>query len=483
LRAHEISSVLLTLVLLQGTASGEGRPVVAVFEIEAAGATVKPAVRANLTRYLATKLAESGVYDVVPPDKVKEALTARKKESYKQCFDQSCQIEIGRELAASKSLATQLMKVGSKCVVTSNLYDLRKSTTERAASGKGACDEDEIMTTIEEVVRKLSALRLATEAPAPAPAPPPAPPPAPAAPSRPAPPISEVYFVDLRPAMAATKAGKKAKQELKQLFDRSQAELNARQAELKAAQASSTPDAKKLAQAKFTALQRLYVARQKELSDREAALTAPLAKGLTTLVERSNREAGRGIILNIAQYAGVLADPTACDQSAWLAASYDRGALLPLQHRAACRFAGALFVEPSKILGQTKEGQALEQQLKKKRDELQGILDRENQRLRSLAKEQRERELIEVQKKYLAFQKELQSLKTSQMQAIDQRFRERLRKAAAGSRAILIWKQPEAGPAPLAITPSCDATGWAIRVLNGLAAPDELRRFCPAVAL
>ena len=157
----------------------------AVFGIEAKDVKLKPSVLASLTTYLASQLSESGAFEVVPPDKLKEALVGKKKESYKQCYKQTCQIEIGQELAADKALSTQVMKVGTKCIVTCNLYDLKKSTSGRAATAEGKCTEDGINASLKQAVAKLTAKSTPPpapppSAPTPAPSPAPAPEPAPA---------------------------------------------------------------------------------------------------------------------------------------------------------------------------------------------------------------------------------------------------------------------------------------------------------------
>ncbi len=190
---------VLALALLVPAAAAAKKPIVAVFGIENQGTGLSPEIVDRLTIYLASKLTESGAYEVVPQDKLKEALATKKKESYKQCYAQSCQIEVGQELAANRALSTQLLKVGRSCVVTLNLYDLRTSTAARAATGRGGCDEDSIMASIDGAFAKLAA-GATPPAPTPAPAkpiaaatpPPPAsPPPAPAAVD--APPSTPVY--------------------------------------------------------------------------------------------------------------------------------------------------------------------------------------------------------------------------------------------------------------------------------------------------
>ena len=131
------------------------KPIVAVFTIEDKGARLKKKLRERLSDYLAMTLAATGKYRVVPRDQLKKRLVQQKRRSYKKCFDQSCQIEIGKELAAQKSLSTVIMKLGSKCMVTSVLYNLRTAASEGGATAEGGCSEDAIVASIKTVVKKL----------------------------------------------------------------------------------------------------------------------------------------------------------------------------------------------------------------------------------------------------------------------------------------------------------------------------------------
>ncbi len=105
--------------------------------------------------YLATRLTESGRYQVVPRDQLRQRLVQEKKKSYKECFDQTCQIEIGKELAAEKTLSTKVIRLGKRCTVTLTLYDLRKAATEAAASQHGSCGEDEVIGSLDKALDKL----------------------------------------------------------------------------------------------------------------------------------------------------------------------------------------------------------------------------------------------------------------------------------------------------------------------------------------
>ncbi len=86
---------------------------------------------------------------------MKARLSGSKSASHKTCYDQSCQIELGKELAAEKIIATKLIKLGSRCTVASTLYDLKKSVTESAATVHGKCGEDDIVNSLDETILKL----------------------------------------------------------------------------------------------------------------------------------------------------------------------------------------------------------------------------------------------------------------------------------------------------------------------------------------
>jgi len=147
---------VLSLLLAAPSPALAKKPIVAVFDIQTKQVRIKRATLRNLSDYLATKLAATGAYRVIPRSQLKKKLVAQKKKSYKLCYAQSCQIEIGKELSAGKSLSTKLMKVGRKCMFTATLYDLRSATTEKAATVPCKCSEDEFVTCIDRVVRKIS---------------------------------------------------------------------------------------------------------------------------------------------------------------------------------------------------------------------------------------------------------------------------------------------------------------------------------------
>jgi TolA-binding protein len=147
---------LLVVSALCSSAAVAGEPVVAVFHLEVKGAGLKSAAVASLSDYLATRVAASGKYKVVPRAEVERLLSAAKVQSYKSCYDEACQIELGKQLAAEKTLQSKVSKIGSACVVTLALYDLREAATERAGTGRGACTEDGVLASIDVALRELT---------------------------------------------------------------------------------------------------------------------------------------------------------------------------------------------------------------------------------------------------------------------------------------------------------------------------------------
>lgn len=156
-RGSWIVSVFLVLHAIPSSAQVAARPVLAVFDIENRDAPLNARLLDGLTGFLVARLAGHGVYAIVPREQVKARLVDQKRESYQSCYAESCQIELGKELAAQKSLATVVLRIGKTCEVTATMYDLARATTERAATSGGPCSEEGVKAALEAVASELSA--------------------------------------------------------------------------------------------------------------------------------------------------------------------------------------------------------------------------------------------------------------------------------------------------------------------------------------
>jgi hypothetical protein len=147
--------VLVLVLASSNVLAEEFVPVVAVFEIENRGSPLSGDELVALTDYLGTKLGEQGRYQIIPRQEIKKRLVEQKAASYKQCYDQSCQIEVGREMAAQFTVSASISRVGRTCIITAAMYDLKKAATHKTGTAKGPCTADDLLSAVELIAQKL----------------------------------------------------------------------------------------------------------------------------------------------------------------------------------------------------------------------------------------------------------------------------------------------------------------------------------------
>ena len=76
-------------------------------------------------------------------------------ESYKQCYDQKCQIEMGRLLSASHMMTSKVFKLGKECSVRISIIDLEKYAIIHARTATCGCDKTSIGESLEKNVKLL----------------------------------------------------------------------------------------------------------------------------------------------------------------------------------------------------------------------------------------------------------------------------------------------------------------------------------------
>lgn len=152
-RMPPLAAFLLS-ALLGGAAVAADRSIVAVFDVEAEEAEVPKPILRKLSRILDAQIASCG-YQTVPRAEIFGRLRQKQRDSYRQCRDQGCQIELGRELSAQKVLSTRIERIGQRCVVNANLYDLRKAASERAAVSEGGCAAGDLHRQIKQIAGQI----------------------------------------------------------------------------------------------------------------------------------------------------------------------------------------------------------------------------------------------------------------------------------------------------------------------------------------
>lgn len=142
MRALASSSLLVALAALgprPAAGAAESSPVVAAFPIEADAKAVPKRLQRTLLSALEVDLVSSGRFSIVPRADLESALRASKAQSFSDCYDEACQIELGKEVAAEKIVQSAIAKLGDSCEVTLKLFDLARATASRASTATDAC--------------------------------------------------------------------------------------------------------------------------------------------------------------------------------------------------------------------------------------------------------------------------------------------------------------------------------------------------------
>jgi hypothetical protein len=148
---------VLALLAIPLALNARNRPIVAVFEVQTKRMKLSKARRNLLTELMASELGLRGYFKIMPPGDVKSILLGHSKESYKKCYDEKCQIELGRQLPANKLVTATVMRMGANCRVSASLYDLKTQTTDTTVKVKGGCTEGDLMSSVEKVAADLRA--------------------------------------------------------------------------------------------------------------------------------------------------------------------------------------------------------------------------------------------------------------------------------------------------------------------------------------
>jgi hypothetical protein len=137
--------------------------VIAVMDVEDSNASranqaIEPGLVRNLGDQLRIFIAQHGVKTIdrsAQERALKDKISNLKSESFKECYDDSCQIELGKALAASHILRARITRFGKRCVLNTELIDLRAEVTMAASSAQGDCEAEGFLGMSEEVARKL----------------------------------------------------------------------------------------------------------------------------------------------------------------------------------------------------------------------------------------------------------------------------------------------------------------------------------------
>ena len=161
----------LTLLLLFSTlflfADDDEKLKLAVMEFEDLSGKLSPQMLTGATEYMRGALVSSNKYVVIAKERQeKEMIKEMKRESYKSCNDKNCQIPLGQALSADTILRTTINFFGENYTITSELIDLAKEATVKAARSDFDGTERSLKKALDEIVKQIISVQTTSLSPA-----------------------------------------------------------------------------------------------------------------------------------------------------------------------------------------------------------------------------------------------------------------------------------------------------------------------------
>lgn len=113
-----------------------------------------------MTRQLRTSATERRLKVVsssAQDQELERLVNEAKAESFKECYDEACQVELGKALAASHLLVSSLERFGGQCTVAWEILELKGETTVCGSSQRGRCDDAGLLESLDAVRGRLPA--------------------------------------------------------------------------------------------------------------------------------------------------------------------------------------------------------------------------------------------------------------------------------------------------------------------------------------
>jgi len=140
------------------------KPKLAIMEIQDKTGTFNKETLDAAAEYLRTGFIASGKYVVISKERQNEAkIKALKKESYKKCYDKTCQIPLGQALSADTLLNSSITKFGGTFTFSVELIDLAKEATVKGANAEFDGTEKGLKNAMDKIINKLTIQHSSTQ--------------------------------------------------------------------------------------------------------------------------------------------------------------------------------------------------------------------------------------------------------------------------------------------------------------------------------
>lgn len=135
----------------------EKKAKVAVMEIEDRSATLDVAMLGNAAEYLRGELAATNRFVLISKDRQRDIIIKeQKKESWKECKDQTCRVQLGQALSADTLLQSSINLFGGIYTLTVEMVDLAKEATIKGAKAKFDGTETGLMAAIDKILLQIA---------------------------------------------------------------------------------------------------------------------------------------------------------------------------------------------------------------------------------------------------------------------------------------------------------------------------------------
>lgn len=139
--------------------------IVAVMEVRDLNASdparaIDGLLRENVGDQLRVFLAAGGFSTIdrgAQESMLSEQIADAKADSYRTCYDERCQIELGKALAAQFILRSQITRFGSSCVLNGELIDIAKEIVVTAGASRGDCSDEGFYEMTESLAKQILA--------------------------------------------------------------------------------------------------------------------------------------------------------------------------------------------------------------------------------------------------------------------------------------------------------------------------------------
>jgi len=132
-------TILALLLLSPLSLQAEEQAKLAVMTLEDSTGDLSAKLIDDLTDYLRTQVARRGTFVVIDKSRQAEAIKKiageARKESYKACYDEKCQIPLGQALSADTILRVKLTRIGSTYQLNAEVVDLAKEAVDPGMAG------------------------------------------------------------------------------------------------------------------------------------------------------------------------------------------------------------------------------------------------------------------------------------------------------------------------------------------------------------